>query len=93
MSTLPLPPDLQQFVQDQLAQGKYSSESDVVCDAVRLLREREKHTAALREEIRQGIEQLDRGQYIEIESKDDLEKFFDDVERRGNERLQRTKDS
>ncbi len=36
-----LPPDLQQFVLDQLAAGKYQSASYVVWDAVRLVRERE----------------------------------------------------
>lgn len=82
-----LPPDLQQFVQDQLAAGKYQSASDVVCDAVRLLRERELRLEALRHEIDRGIRQIDSGEYVEIESEAALQKFFDDIEARGQQRL------
>lgn len=93
MSTLPLPPDLQQFVQDQLTQGKYPSESEVVCDAVRLLRDREQHLSALRAELHRGVEQLEQGDAIEIGSKVELDEFFKDVEQRGEKRSRENRDS
>jgi antitoxin ParD1/3/4 len=78
---------LQQFVQDQLATGKYHSASDVVCDAVRLLRDREGRLAALRQEIDRGALQLDSGEFTEIESEDALHAFFDEVESRSQNGL------
>jgi antitoxin ParD1/3/4 len=87
VSTTPLPPDLEQFVFDQLAKGKYQSATDVVCDAVRLLREREERLESLRAEIDQGISQLDAGEFIELDSDDELQAFFNDIETRGKQRL------
>jgi antitoxin ParD1/3/4 len=81
-----LPPDLQQFVQDQLAAGKYQSASDVVCDAVRLLRDRELTLEGLRNEIDRGVRQLDSGECVEIESEAALQAFFDDIETRSQQR-------
>ena len=86
MSASSLPPDLQQFVLDQLATGKYQSSSDVVCDAVRLLRDREHRREKLRKEVDQGIAQLDTGEFIELDSEDALQGFFDDVAARGQQR-------
>ena len=92
MFPLPLPPDLEQFVQDQLAQGKYQSAADVVSDAVRLLREREERLAALRSDIDRGVDQLDRGEYITLESEDDIDAFFADIEQRANQRVKPVRD-
>jgi antitoxin ParD1/3/4 len=82
MSALPpnsLPPELATFVADQLSQGKYDSAEEVVCEAVRLLREREERLVSLRADIEQGIAQLESGEYIELGSEADVDKFFDDV--------------
>lgn len=87
MSTTPLPPDLEQFVFDRLAKGKYQSAAHVVCDAVRLLREREERLESLRAGIDQGIAQLDAGDFIELNSGAELRAFFDDIEARGEQRL------
>jgi len=87
-----LPPDLEQFVQSQLSQGKYQSAADVVCDAVRLLREREERLEALRAEVDQGLAQIERGEAIELDSDEAIEAFFAGVERRGIERLKSAKD-
>ena len=87
MSFASLPPDLEQFVLDQLASGKYQSSADVLCDAVRLLRERERRLTELRSEIDQGIKQLETGDCVELESDAALEAFFDDAEARGRQRV------
>jgi antitoxin ParD1/3/4 len=86
MSPDSLPPDLAQFVSDQLALGKYDTATDVVCDAVRLLREREERLKSLRTDIQKGIEQLDAGQCIELDADEDIDTFFDDVLARAAER-------
>ena len=82
-----LPPDLEQFVLDQLATGKYQSSSEVLCDAVRLLREREVRLDALRSEVDRGIMQLDTNEFVELDSEAALQAFFDDIEARGQQRL------
>jgi putative addiction module CopG family antidote len=87
MSIPSLPPDLAQFIHDQLAAGKYASESEVVCDAVRLLRDRESRLESLRSEITRGIDQLDRGEYIELDSDESLDEFIGDIETRAQKRL------
>jgi antitoxin ParD1/3/4 len=89
MAPLPpesLPPDLAQFVADQLAEGKYDSASEVVCDAVRLLREREERLAILRTDVDQSLAQIAAGEYIELEGDDEIDAFFDDVLARAAER-------
>jgi len=40
MNRSELPADLEAFVQQELAEGKYPSEAELVADALRLLRER-----------------------------------------------------
>jgi len=82
-----LPPDLEQFVHDQLATGKYQSATDVLCDGVRLLRDREVRLESLRNEIDRGITQLDRGEFVELDLEAAMQDFFDDVEARSRQRL------
>ena len=66
-----LPSCLQQFVDTQVACGAYDSPSEVVGDALRLLRLHEKERAALlaayREEVTVGIAELDRGESVPAE--------------------------
>ena len=80
-----LPPELQQFVEQELASGRYQTQEEVICEGLRLLRERKLHE--LRKEIDAGLQQLDRGEGIEIEDEQSLRAFFDDIKARGCERL------
>jgi len=88
MSSLPssFPADLQQFVDAQVASGNYPSAAEVLCDAVRLMRDRERQLESLRQEIDQGISQLDGGDCVAIDSDDELRGFFDDIQRRHQQR-------
>ena len=74
-----LPQDLQQFVQQELACGRYRSEEDVVCEALRLLRERERRLQALREDVDAGLKQLDRGEGQPLDA--------ESIKARGRQRL------
>ncbi len=49
----PFPPDLQQFVRDQMASGKYASEEELLRDAFSALAEEEEDVAAVREAVAQ----------------------------------------
>ncbi|MGH7780057.1 MAG: type II toxin-antitoxin system ParD family antitoxin [Candidatus Binataceae bacterium] len=55
-----LTPELDKLVEDRVASGGYASASEVIREALRLLRERDQLND-LRREVRRGIEQLDEG--------------------------------
>jgi antitoxin ParD1/3/4 len=88
-----LPPDLAQFVSDQLARGRYESESAVMCDAVRLLREREERLVALRADVDRGVAQLAAGEFSEMNSDDEIDAYFDEFLKRAAERAGQAKES
>ena len=75
------PADLQQFVREELATGRYPSELDLVVDAVRLLREARAREEDLRAEIQARVASLERGEAIELPDDEALERFFDEIER------------
>jgi antitoxin ParD1/3/4 len=58
-----IPSELSPFVDAVIRSGLYNSEAAVVAEALRLLKRRE----ALAEDIRLGIEQLDRGESVDGE--------------------------
>jgi antitoxin ParD1/3/4 len=63
-----LPAELQQFVANQVASGEFESPTDVVCQGLALLRERrdsqQQQLESLQAKIREGLEQLERGEAI-----------------------------
>ena len=61
-------PDLRDFVQREVASGKFRTREEVVSEGLRMLRERERQRDALRADILAGIEQLDRGEGAVIDS-------------------------
>jgi putative addiction module CopG family antidote len=74
-----LPADLEQFMEQELAAGKYASREELVAEAVRLLREREHRVNELREEILPALERLDRGEGEPLDA--------EDIKARGMKRL------
>ena len=64
-----LTPEMAQFVSEEVASGDYASASELVRDALRLLkRDRDKEAEKLeilRREIGLGIEQAERGEFSE----------------------------
>ncbi|MCL1468021.1 type II toxin-antitoxin system ParD family antitoxin [Argonema galeatum] len=63
--------ELEQFIDERVKSGRYSSADEVVEEALWLLRERDRtqseHLAELKAKIREGIEELDRGEGIDGE--------------------------
>ena len=80
MVMLDLPPDVQQFLRDEVAKGKYRSGDELVVQAVRLLRDGSRQFQLFREELRNRVSGLKRGSGIEIEDDDALERYFDEIE-------------
>lgn len=80
------PPELQQMVREELDSGHYTSEDEVLLEAVRLLRQREDDLRNFKTQLQTRLDRLDRGEGIELEDETALRTFFDDVQARGQQR-------
>jgi antitoxin ParD1/3/4 len=64
-----LGPVFDEFVAEMLGSGLYQSQSEILREGLRLLKEREDlkklRLAELRNEIRRGVEQADLGQFVD----------------------------
>lgn len=71
--------------------GRYASPSDVVSAGLQLLEEQDRDEQAklerLRVEARKGLDDLDAGRYIEMDSDGELDAYLDTVSERGLARL------
>jgi len=72
-----LTPALEKLVNDEMKSGQYKSANEVVREGLRLVRLRRQKLAALRREIQIGIDEIERGEYFEYDS---VEELFDDIE-------------
>ena len=83
-----LTPDLEDLVNQKLKSGQYNSPSEVVGEALRLLKEQDQLKELRREELRQeimlGVEQMKQGRYRVYDSAEELS---EEINRRGLERL------
>ncbi len=75
-----LTPSLEQFVRDRANSGDYNNASEVVREAIRLLKRAEERRALkmerLRAAIREGDEALARGEFTDLNSDQELDAFF-----------------
>ena len=55
------PPDVREYLQEQLKSGEYKSEDELLVDAVRTLRVVGEHHRRLRDDIQDGLRELDEG--------------------------------
>jgi putative addiction module CopG family antidote len=74
MIQVPIPVELEPFVQGVVQNGSYPNPAEVVGEALRLLARREQ----LLHDVRAGVEQLDRGEYVEY-GEDSREEFLGDI--------------
>ena len=72
-----LTPELEKLVNDELKSGPYKSAGEVVREGLRLVRLRRKHLAALRRELQIGLDEIERSEFVEYDSVDEL---FEDIE-------------
>ncbi len=75
-----LTPSLEQFVRDRADSGDYNNASEVVREAIRLLKRAEERRALkmarLRAAIRDGDAALARGEFSDLNSDRELDEFF-----------------
>ncbi|MGA7953440.1 MAG: type II toxin-antitoxin system ParD family antitoxin [Gloeobacterales cyanobacterium] len=69
---LALTPELEKFIQNQVANGKYASAEEVLIAGLKLLEEREhlyqERFEELKREVMVGVEEADRGELIDGET-------------------------
>jgi antitoxin ParD1/3/4 len=74
---------LDQFIETRVTSGRFSNASEVVREGLRLLEQREQENKVklkwLRAAVRQGADEIDRGEGIEVGSIENLGKFIDQV--------------
>lgn len=83
-----LTPELENLVNEKVKSGLYNSASEVVREALRLLKEQDElrriRLEELRREIQIGIDQIESGEFAVYESS---EEFATEIKKRGRERL------
>ena len=89
MTPASLPSDIAQFIEQEIASGRYRSEDELVLDAVKVLRELKERHRRLCDDIQQGLRELDEGRGIHIEGDEGLRQFLDGIKAEGRERLAR----
>ncbi|MDZ7965539.1 MAG: type II toxin-antitoxin system ParD family antitoxin [Nostoc sp. DedSLP03] len=60
-------PELEQFIQAQLASGRFTNADDVINEAFKLLQERQQRLEELQQKIAVGTEQIAKGQVTDGE--------------------------
>ena len=78
-----IPKSLQPLVRQKVAEGRYSSEDEVVADALRLMQARdaalEIKGARLQDALDRGLEDVAAGRVTTLDSDDEIEAFFADL--------------
>lgn len=79
-----LTPELESRVKSKVESGLYNNASEVIREALRFMDTHEEwiheiKLAYLREQLQIGVDQLDQGQGITVESKKGLDSLFDTI--------------
>jgi len=83
----PFPPELEQFVAEQVAAGNYQSEQELVVSAVRVLRDVQAKHQAFYEDVRLGMEQLEHGDVTEYDEAE-FRQLFEELKQRARNRVE-----
>lgn len=94
--TIELPEEQVRFIRDAIAAGRFHNESEVVQTALRLLerdeQEYRENLEELRAEVQKGIDAVEAGDYIELNSEKELSAYFEALRGERPELLTKEKD-
>lgn len=78
-----IPKTLEALVRRKVDEGHYSTEDEVVADALRLMQARDEATeikrARLKDAIERGYQDVAAGKVLRLESDDQIDAFFADL--------------
>ena len=78
-----IPKSLEALVRDKVAKGDYSTEDEVVADALRLMQARDEadqiKRARLKDAIERGYEDVATGRVVVLDNDDQIDAFFSDL--------------
>ena len=77
--------ELEDLINEKVKSGMYQTASDVIREALRLLKERD-NFEVLRREVREGFAQIERGEYEEFDEHT-IRNLAADIKARGIKRL------
>jgi antitoxin ParD1/3/4 len=79
------------LIQTGIASGRFSNASDMVREGLRLLEQREMEDKAkiewLRAAAREGFDAFERGDYLALNSEQELDSFFDRIHEEASSEL------
>ena len=81
-----LTPELERLINEKVETGSYQTASEVVREALRLLKHRDEGLVQLRSEIQAGLDRAGRGDYAEYDRRS-ASKLAARVKARGRKRL------
>lgn len=85
------------LIREILDAGRYQDESEVIRAALGALEREEEdfqeNQEWLRAEIQKGIDAIEEGRYIELNSREEIDAYFEDMKRRNLERLVRSENA
>ena len=86
-----LTPELETLITKKVKSGRYTSASEVVREALRLLEEQDKlrelRRDELRKEIMKGVDDIKAGRYVTLKTPEDIANFSDRIKTEGRKRL------
>ena len=82
-----LTPELEQLVTDKVKTGMYQTASEVIREGLRLLRECDQRLEALRRDIRDGFEAVERGEFTDYDE-NNIKELAHGIKARGRKRVQ-----
>lgn len=92
-----LPEHQAEFIRHRIKSGRYQNASEVVRAGLRLLEEYEEEyqlkLERLRAELQKALDDREHGRYIDINSEEELDAYFEEISRRGRERLAKEQDA
>jgi putative addiction module CopG family antidote len=78
-----IPRSLEDLIRQKVEEGRYSTEAEVVADALRLMQARDEiaqiKRARLQDMIDRGYEDVATGKVIRLENDDQIDAFFTDL--------------
>jgi antitoxin ParD1/3/4 len=83
------------FIREKVKSGRYSNASEVVREALRKLEQEEMVAQQssivdpdnVRDAVLEGLRSIEGGHFTELQTPEDLQRYFDDIVQRGKKRL------